>query len=438
MIAENRGDKFDPTDTKGPFEETAVPQRLIYMKIWPDITKELTPHIPYWPTSPFGGDPTNDPTIGDVHQWNGKFDLSITISAVLKTMPLVWHLKQLHYQTFPTLGGRFVSEFGMHGLPSMRTIRTFAPDEKDHYPNSRIMDTHNKSRGGENKIGKYLWSNFKIPRSFVDFIYLSQLMQCEALDYALIHWRREWRGKGKELNAGSLIWQLNDSNPTTSWALVDYYNRRKPAFYTSAKAFAKLTVGIKRTPVWNFIDWNDPPATLIPNFEIWGSSFKQEEVEVELRLTAYDLASRKGVDLGKASSKKVTLGINSTTEITELKDLPDVVTEDSYLVLAAFLIDVNTGKEIARKVSWPEPYRYLDVPNEKIEVKVDGDKVTVINGSAPVKGLLLYADEKDGEEPDWLDNMFDLMPGEQIEVEAKGLGGRNVIVKHLMSLEYAF
>lgn len=125
------------------------------------------------------------------------------------------------------MGGRFVSEFGLHAFPDIRTLKVFVPNEADRHPTSRVMDRHNKSQGAESKIGRYLWSNFRLPRTMESFIYLSQLLQAEALDYAIIHWRREWKGCGQEYNAGSINWQLNDSNPTTSWSLVDFYLRRK-------------------------------------------------------------------------------------------------------------------------------------------------------------------------------------------------------------------
>lgn len=74
MVAEIEGIEFDITDVTGPWDQTAVPQRIIYNKIWPDIIRELMPETDYWPSSPFGGKSSNDPTVGDVHQWNGMYD----------------------------------------------------------------------------------------------------------------------------------------------------------------------------------------------------------------------------------------------------------------------------------------------------------------------------------------------------------------------------
>lgn len=201
-----------PTETKD-FE--VFPERFLYFKTIPSVLSKLTPRIPYWPSSPFGGDPANGGKEGDIHQWD------------------VWHGAQLHYQEFPRLGGRFVSEYGMHGFPDIRTVRHFAPEENDRFFNSRIIDCHNKSTGAETKLAKYLFSNFRTnPYDLEAYIYTSQLMQSEALTYANRNWRRGWKGKGKEECSGVLIWQLNDIYPVTSWALVDSFFRKKPAYFT--------------------------------------------------------------------------------------------------------------------------------------------------------------------------------------------------------------
>ncbi|KAF9890331.1 hypothetical protein FE257_005997 [Aspergillus nanangensis] len=422
FCAENNGVEFDASDVTGPWDKTPLPQRIIYLQIWPEIIRELTPEIPYWPSSPFGGKNSNDPTVGDVHQWN------------------VWHMQQLHYQQFPQLGGRFVSEFGMHAFPDIRTVKAFAPNQADRFPNSRMMDTHNKSHGAESKMGKYLWSNFHLPRTMESFIYVSQLLQAEALDYAIIHWRREWKGESREYNAGSINWQLNDSNPTTSWALVDYYHRRKPAFYTSARAFAPVSVGITRTPFWHFVDNDNPITTHIPRYELWGSSFLNNPIALELRVRAYDIAHLKEISLDPALAvSQVTLGSNKSTELLNIPD-SDMrrfgVTESSYIVLSATLHDPVTGKEVARKVSWPEPYRYLNLPAESTaNVTVAGDTATIVCGSYPLKGVFAHVAEDDGDDPDWEDNMYDLMPGETIVLVGKGLNGREVRLRHLANVE---
>lgn len=71
----------------------SFPAVKIYEELLPEIVGALTdPPIPYHRGSPYGGKgwDTSDPTVGDVHQWN------------------VWGGKELPYQDYDKLGGRFV------------------------------------------------------------------------------------------------------------------------------------------------------------------------------------------------------------------------------------------------------------------------------------------------------------------------------------------
>jgi beta-mannosidase len=94
--------------------QSPFPGRLLYERLFPEICKHLTPEIPYWPGSPYGGEFVNSVTEGDVHQWH------------------VWHLEKFPYQQYPQLTGRFVSEFGMQAAPCADTMREFFPPSDSH------------------------------------------------------------------------------------------------------------------------------------------------------------------------------------------------------------------------------------------------------------------------------------------------------------------
>jgi beta-mannosidase len=85
MMADRRGDNYDLSDTTGPWENTPLPHRLLYMKLWPDIIAELDPETFYWPSSPWGlnGKEANDPTVGDLHQWNGKIHSTCNVATYI-------------------------------------------------------------------------------------------------------------------------------------------------------------------------------------------------------------------------------------------------------------------------------------------------------------------------------------------------------------------
>lgn len=63
---------YDPHD-KDPqsWLKSSFPARYIYEKVLVDVTKELIPGTYYHFGSPWGGVDTRDPTVGDIHQWNG-------------------------------------------------------------------------------------------------------------------------------------------------------------------------------------------------------------------------------------------------------------------------------------------------------------------------------------------------------------------------------
>jgi beta-mannosidase len=91
----------------------------------------------------------------------------------------------LPYQSFPKVGGRFVSEFGMEAFPQIATIKQFINDEDEMYPQSLTMDFHNKARDHERRLGTYILENFRIKsdlqvsRSRISFLNpRTNILQC--------------------------------------------------------------------------------------------------------------------------------------------------------------------------------------------------------------------------------------------------------------------
>jgi beta-mannosidase len=73
QVAEAEGLDWDPMD-KDPehWLKTNFPARYIYEKLLPELVGRYAPGVYYHPGSPWGGGkPTRDPTVGDIHQWNG-------------------------------------------------------------------------------------------------------------------------------------------------------------------------------------------------------------------------------------------------------------------------------------------------------------------------------------------------------------------------------
>jgi beta-mannosidase len=112
----------------------------------------------------------------------------------------------------------------------MKTLESFASAE-DMRIDSDVMRAHQKCLSGNEKIMSYINDYYMVPEKFEDFVYISQLLQADAIRYGAEHFRR-YRGRCM----GALYWQLNDCWPTVSWASVDYFGRWK-ALHHKAKGF---------------------------------------------------------------------------------------------------------------------------------------------------------------------------------------------------------
>ncbi len=198
----------------------------IFEKMIPEALKKYDPNRFYWPSSPssggqqyggecFKGSSANDK--GDQHFW------------------AVWHglapLEEFRKNDFP-----FCSEFGFESIPSIKTVATFAR-KKDMNLCSPVMEAHQKGGQGIGKLLYYISETCRMPKSFEETIYASQLVQAESIRLNVEHMRRK-RGKCM----GSLYWQLNDSNPVISWSAADYFGRPKALYYATKRFYAPIIV----------------------------------------------------------------------------------------------------------------------------------------------------------------------------------------------------
>ena len=199
-------------------------QRADYIKMYeyiiPKILKEEDPQAFYWPASPSSGgsfDFPQDPNRGDVHYW------------------MVWH-GLLPFTDYRNHKFRYVSEFGFQSFPCMETIESFTePEDRNVF--SYVMEKHQRNASANGRIVSYLSQMYLYPREMSDLVYASQLLQAQAMQYGVEHWRRN-RGRCM----GAVVWQLNDCWPVASWASIDYYGRWKALHYYEKRFFAPVLI----------------------------------------------------------------------------------------------------------------------------------------------------------------------------------------------------
>ena len=196
-----------------------------FEEILPEICTRLAPQTFYWPASPSSGggfDNPNDENRGDVHYWE------------------VWHgLKP--FTEYRKHDFRFCSEFGFQSFPSMKTIESYTlPEDRNVF--SYVMEKHQKNSAANGKILFYLSDNFQYPKDLDSLVYVSQVLQAEAIKYGVEHWRRNL---GRCM--GSIYWQLNDCWPVASWSSVDYYGRWKALHYFAKRFYQPVLLSVAET-----------------------------------------------------------------------------------------------------------------------------------------------------------------------------------------------
>ncbi|MEU8675285.1 glycoside hydrolase family 2 protein [Streptomyces sp. NPDC048560] len=187
-----------------------------FLGLLPRIVAELDPTRPYTAGSPWSGSwdhHPNDPRHGTHHSWE------------------VWNRQD--YAEYRSSVPRFVAEFGWQAPPAMATLRRALPGE-DLAPDSPGMLHHQKAEDGNGKLNRGVARHFVLPEGDFDrWHYLTQVVQARAVAAGIEHWRAQW-----PVCAGTVVWQLNDCWPVSSWAAIDGDGRLKPLYHELRRVYA--------------------------------------------------------------------------------------------------------------------------------------------------------------------------------------------------------
>ena len=220
-------------DQRGPRHMSWDEYRPVFDDMLSNMVQTFDGSTPYWPGSPHTPEMSqpsqterkdfNSPLAGDAHCWSVWFG-----GGTLESQRAWNH--------------RFMSEFGFQSFPEPRTIETFTQPEDRNFT-SRIMDYHQRSPDGNNKIFRYMLDWFRCPESYEEQMWSSQLIQALTVQYAAEHGRRI-----QDRMRGILYWQLNDCWPAATWSSVDVFGRWKALQYFARRFFAPLLVsGVEDT-----------------------------------------------------------------------------------------------------------------------------------------------------------------------------------------------
>ncbi|GAA2524561.1 glycoside hydrolase family 2 protein [Winogradskya humida] len=254
-----------------------------YYEDFPALLAELDPTRPYHPGSPSspGFDPEvvhpNDAAHGTRHEWDAWNREDYT-----------WHDRNVP---------RFCSEFGWQAPPTWSTLTAALSDEDLHQESPAFL-LHQKAADGNGKLNRGLAHHARVPGDFADWHWATQLNQARATTYAVQHLRSH-----APRTMGSILWQLNDCWPVTSWAVVDGSGRRKPAWYALRRAYAPRLLGFVQrdgVPVLAVVNDTDTPwpaSVRLRHADFAGVVHADERVEVLVPPRSVQVASAALSDL---------------------------------------------------------------------------------------------------------------------------------------------
>ncbi len=358
-----------------PFTEAQRSQlwkdyQLLFVDILPTYVANYGNGIPYWESSPkYGRSNPKSLKEGDAHYWG------------------VWHDEE-PFAIFDKKVPRFMSEYGFQSFPEWRTIEAFTLPE-DRELESPVMLAHQKHPRGNALIAEYMKRDYRTPKKFEDFVYVSQLLQAEGIRTGIEAHRRN-----KPYCMGTLYWQLNDVWPVASWSSIDYFGRWKALQYYARDAYR--------------------PVVALPMLEegilkIYGISDSIEAVKATLQVRALTMD---GNQLSNVTVTDLTLVPDSSAMIYQgsLKTVLNKHREEDAVI--EITLKNGAGQLLSRRLFYCVPPKKLDLSRSTITLKTqavnDGYQIT-LQCDRLAKNVLLQTTAEGA----FSDNYFDLLPGER-------------------------
>ena len=362
-----------PTDREKVWTDYVV----LFHGILAGVVAQYAEPVPYWGSSPSANfeDPPDGQTNGDMHYWQ------------------VWHALapiEMYTKQFP----RFMSEYGFQSFPEMRTIRTFAqPGDMDIH--SATMQDHQKNHGGNERILSYMLRWYPEPKDFASFVYMSQVLQAEAIKVGAEHLRRQMPN-----TMGSLYWQLNDCWPVASWASIDYYGRWKALQYYARRFYDDVIVS---------------PFAHDGKVDVYVVSDKLQPLSGQIHTRLLDFSGK--VLMEKTQDAQVPAQSSAVYFTLDEKELlANADPKKSFLV---FDLAVG-GQNVSRNLIFFDTMHNLDLPTPAhIETTLgssNGTYAVTLRSSALARSVYLSFGDLDVQTAD---NYFDLLPGETVTVKLK-------------------
>jgi beta-mannosidase len=303
---------------------------------------------------------------GDMHYWG------------------VWWGKE-PFSAYKDKIGRFMSEYGFQGFPPMESIRKFTLPA-DRQLGSQVMKAHQKHPVGYETIDEYMLRDYKRPKDFNSYVYVSQLLQAEGIKTAIEAHRR-----AKPYCMGTLYWQLNDCWPVVSWSSRDYYGHEKALQYFVKNEYNTMLVS---------------PVVKNGIVQVYIISDSLQDCQLNLRLSLRYFGGQTFLD----TTRTIYILQNSSSSYVEIP--VDKLVQDKDTKQLVFTAQLTSGKKILSQNNF-----YFDPVKDLL---LEKPLITKTVNKSPEGYLITLSSDKlaknvyltSGQKGFFSDNFFDLLPGE--------------------------
>ncbi len=349
-----------------------------FKEILPRVVAQEDPGRFYTSSSPSAneaGVAANKQGWGDMHYWG------------------VWH-SEAPYSEYSTHTGRFMSEYGFQSFPTLDTVMRYAP-QSEWRIDSPVMLSHQRHPRGNQLVRTYMERDFRVPKDFGAFLYMSQVLQATVIKYGAEAHRRAW-----PRNAGSLYWQLDDCWPVASWSGIDYFGRWKALHYAARRFFAPVLVS---------------PVEDNGNLRVYVVNDRRTDVRARLVLRLVDF---QGKELSRQQHDVVAKPTSSAVVWSAWKKEVLRGADPSRVVLVAELYEgTGGGVPLSRNLFYFVKTRDLELPAPELQLAVESRGAgAIVRVTAKRFARAVYLSTANGE-GSFSENFFDLLPGESVMVD---------------------
>lgn len=369
----------------------------IPLEVFPKVVEEYDTGRFYHPSSPYGGEWTNDPREGDFHVYEGVWVYPYAnypnfISEDIKCSPPVIHSMR-----------RFIKgDLWPEGFTGQ-----FTNDDEFPYPKN-WMERTNIGAKGHVKTANY-WEYYD-GRNAYEHVYRFAASAGQAMRRCTEKVRQgsiTGNIDPHDRIKGHVCCKLLDTWPKIYCAVIDFFQEGFYSYYNVAYAQRPIALSFQQTP---------------DGIHLWIANDTPKDTKGTLKFGLFDIEKN-----AFFFSDTVEVGMSHENSGIVLP-LEQYTFFPKQMVLFAEYIDENLGVH-DYCIDYPDVERHFKFPKAQLDVHMEADEIVIYTDSF-ARNVEILA-EKDGNEFGWLfsENYFDMIPGMEKRVRVVAGGSGNIHVK---------